>query len=257
MNFEFWPIFYFLIVLTGAIWLADILYFRKRRMASGGAEAAENEPIVVEYARFLFPVLVVVFLIRGFLVEPFRIPSDSMLPTLENGDFILVNRFAYGLRIPMFDYKILDLGRPQRGDIIVFHYPKDPSQNYIKRVIGLPGDQITYRNKMVYINGKPMPLEETGSPGGSAFGYRTYLEDLETVRHRIQLDDGQNSRRFDGVSWTVPENAYFVMGDNRDNSNDSRFWGYVPDENLVGRAFFIWFNLNWKWDRLGSISDLD
>ena len=253
MNFEFWPILYSLILLTGGIWLADIVYFRKRRLATGGVEAAEKEPLVVEYARFLFPVVVVVFLIRGFLVEPFRIPSDSMLPTLEDGDFILVNRFSYGIRVPMLDYKLLDLGRPERGDIIVFHYPRDPSQNYIKRVIGVPGDQITYREKMVYINGKPMKQELIGRLGSSPFSYSTYWEDLETVRHRIQVRGGLGG--FAPQSWTVPEDSYFVMGDNRDNSNDSRVWGYVPDENLVGRAFFIWFNLNFKWNRLGTIGE--
>lgn len=252
MNFDFSALLLVLIVVTGGIWLADVLYFHKRRMAAAGPDAEDKEPLLVEYARFLFPVVVVVFLVRGFLVEPFRIPSDSMLPTLEDGDFILVNRFSYGMRVPVINYKLIDLGQPERGDIIVFRYPKDPSTNYIKRVIGLPGDQITYRNKMVYINGKPMKQELIGSLGNSPFAYSTYWEDLETVRHRIQVRGGFN--RDGAESWTVPENSYFVMGDNRDNSNDSRFWGFVPDENLVGRAFFIWFNLNLKWNRLGSIA---
>jgi len=242
-----------LTVASGLIWLADSLFFAPRR------QREQPRPFLVEYARDFFPVLFVVLFIRSFIVEPFRIPSSSMMPTLLIGDFILVNKFSYGLRFPAFNTKFWDTGEPQRGDVAVFRYPKDPSQDYIKRIIGLPGDTISYRNHVLYINGKPMPQKILGTytgtgQGRSMTGAELRLEDLDGVEHQILVD----RRRLDptnGGSWVVPEGHYFAMGDNRDMSSDSRFWGFVPEENLVGKAFFIWMN----WDagigfsRIGTV----
>ncbi len=265
MNFDFSLILLVLIIVTGVIWLIDTLFFRAARLELADknqevaaddtteAKAVTSEPILVEYARFLFPVVLIVFVLRGFLVEPFRIPSGSMLPTLEIGDFILVNKFAYGLRVPVLNKKILELADPERGDIVVFRYPRNPSVDYIKRVVGLPGDKISYYNKIVYINGEPMRQEFSGSyDSGRGRALDDLFEQLGSVKHRILRDP---SRPTFENSWVIPEGKYFVMGDNRDNSNDSRVWGFVPDENLVGKAFFIW--MNWdsgpSWGRIGTV----
>ena len=221
-----------------------------------------RDPIIVEYAKAFFPVILIVLLLRSFLVEPFRIPSGSMTPTLLAGDFILVNKFAYGIRLPVINKKVISVGDAQRGDIMVFRFPKDPSIDYIKRVVGLPGDRIAYRDKVVYVNGEPMKQEVRGTfigegVGMAMTGASLRAEHLGSAVHDI-LVVPEKSSRADMDEVTVPPGHYFVMGDNRDNSNDSRFWGFVPDENLVGRAFFIW--LNWdsednkvRWDRLGTI----
>lgn len=222
---------------TGIVWLADAAVLRRRRKG----RAASGEPVLVEYARSFFPVLLVVLLLRSFVVEPFRIPSGSMMPTLLVGDFILVNKFHYGLRLPVINTQITEGEAPARGDVVVFRYPENPRVNYIKRIIGLPGDHIAYRNKVIYINGEPQPqtsLGFYGLHGGNAVSLRE--ENLDGVSHHILIE---HSRLFDDGEYTVPEGHYFVMGDNRDNSNDSRRWGSVPAENLVGKAFFIW--LNW------------
>ncbi len=258
MNIDFALILTILLLVTAPIWALDRFYLQGRReaAAAAGGEVGKPSP-VVEFARFLFPVVAIVFVLRGFLVEPFRIPSGSMLPTLEVGDFILVNKFSYGLRLPVANWKFLDLGSPQRGDIVVFRYPRDPSTPYIKRVVGLPGDEITYYNKVLYVNGKPMLQEYVGRyPDNHARSLDLLVEQLGPVRHYILRDP--NRPAFNN-SWRVPAGAYFVMGDNRDNSNDSRVWGVVPDENLVGRAFFIWMHWNGGPDlgRLGPIGGLD
>jgi len=200
-----------------------------------------------------------VLLLRSFLVEPFRIPSGSMMPTLLVGDFILVNKFAYGLRWPVLNTKFLKLGEPQHGDVVVFRYPGDESVDYIKRVVGVPGDQIYYRDKTVYVNGEPAPHLPQPSyvgegAGAGQTGAQQALEDLDGVQHDIlinprarDLPPGCNVLAYGPV--TVPDNAYFVMGDNRDNSNDSRCWGFVPEGNLVGKAFAIW--MHWDSQRHG------
>jgi signal peptidase I len=216
----------------------------------------QDVPWLVDISRSFFPVLLIVLILRSFLVEPFQIPSGSMLPTLEVGDFILVNKFAYGVRLPVLGTKIIKVGEPQRGDVFVFHHPGD-GVNYIKRVIGLPGDHIKYENKTLYINGIKVKTQfvaniELGSQPMS----QLYVEQLGKVKHDIYIMPSQTNGK-EG-EWTVPKGEYFAMGDNRDNSNDSRYWGFVPEKNIVGKAFAIW--MNWKsfttlpsFSRVGSI----
>ena len=235
------------LLLTGGIWLLDILLLKKRRAAGA------DEPVVVEYAKSFFPVILAVFLIRSFLVEPFKIPSGSMMPTLLVGDFILVNKYTYGLRVPILNHTFYEIGKPQRGDVMVFHYPKDPSLDYIKRVVGLPGDRIEYREKRLYINGQPLDMAVDGdysyvAPGLNQIHARKYRETLGQQPHDILLVN--DAPAIDGEV-VVPPGQYFAMGDNRDNSNDSRYWGFVPERNIVGRAFFIWWNFD-NFGRIGS-----
>ncbi|MCY4245077.1 MAG: signal peptidase I [Gammaproteobacteria bacterium] len=219
--------------------------------AAAAARPPAPEPKLLEYARLLFPVILVVLLLRSFVVEPFRIPSGSMLPSLHIGDFILVSKFSYGLRLPIINTKIADTGAPRRGDVMVFRFPRDQNVNYIKRVVGLPGDEVRYAGKTVYINGRQAERTEAGGDRN----FRFYVEKLDDAGHQIQIDPGhpgppQNLR--------VPAGHYFVMGDNRDNSHDSRVWGFVPESHLVGRAFLIWFSWNSaagggvNWSRIGG-----
>ncbi len=269
MNLDFPMIMVLAAFITGVIWALDALLWAPKRRAevaklkTTGAEdsdervkTAAKEPIMVEYARSFFPVILLVLLLRSFLVEPFRIPSGSMIPTLLVGDFILVNKYAYGLRLPVLDTKIVPIGEPKRGDVVVFRYPKEPSVDYIKRVIGLPGDHIAYINKTLYVNGEKISVDRKGpyvseTTGMRVAGIDMFLEHLNDVEHDLLRD--ANRASFD-MQTTVPEGHYFVMGDNRDNSNDSRYWGTVPEENLVGKAFFIW--MNWDrgidWKRIGT-----
>ncbi len=251
-----------LLVLTGAMTLADRFYFAKGR----AKDAAE--PWWIEYPKSFFPVILIVFVLRSFLVEPFKIPSGSMIPTLLVGDFILVNKFAYGIRLPIVNKKIVDVGEPKRGDVMVFRYPVDPSLDYIKRVVGLPGDRVEYRNKRLTINGAPVPetqIDDYLSRERMQYSQR-FVENLGGVEHQI-LNEEQAppyvAQRFQfpyaencqynssGFVCTVPSGHYFMMGDNRDSSSDSRVWGFVPDENIVGKAFFIWLNLS-ELGRFGS-----
>lgn len=246
MHFDLAKTLVGLTFATGLIWAIDHWFFAKRRSAEVPAGEAPREPVLVEYARSFFPVLLIVLLFRSFLAEPFRIPTGSMMPTLLVGDFILVNKFAYGIRLPVLDKKIIDIGEPERGDVVVFRYPKNPQEDYIKRVIGKPGDEVSYRNKRLYINGKEMPQESHGPYAGTDQESRDLVrrnaeslqENLETVQHRIIAIPGEQV----GMDFTVtvPAGHYFVMGDNRDRSSDSRFWGFVPEQNLVGKAFVIW-----------------
>jgi len=280
MDFDFALLLVVLTGVTGVIWLLDHLFLaggRKARaqalaQAEGSdaerqqrAQEALREPILVEYARSFFPVILIVLLFRSFLAEPFKIPSGSMMPTLLVGDFILVNKFAYGLRLPVLGTKLVSIGEPKRGDVFVFRYPNpehDPRKeglDYIKRVIGLPGDEITYRNKTLYVNGKEVPQADVGPFVGSGnearrmAGAEIHEEMLPEVEHQIL----QSSMLLPGRegSWRVPAGQYFAMGDNRDNSEDSRYWGFVPEQNVIGKAFVIWMN----WDsgidfkRIGSL----
>jgi signal peptidase I len=274
MDFNFPAIMVSAVFITGIIWLLDALWLApKRRLAADGLSAqgedsqslgeAKNlllkEPVLVEYSRSLFPVILAVLVLRSFVVEPFRIPSGSMMPTLLVGDFILVNKFAYGVRLPVINAKVLDTGEPERGDVTVFRYPKNPSVDYIKRVIGLPGDKVAYYNKQLFINGEPAKQEAQGTfigtgSGVSMSGAKKRLEHLLGVDHNILIDENRGTMEGE---FTVPAGQYFVMGDNRDNSNDSRYWGFVPEENLVGKAFMIWMNWDAQasgvaWERLGN-----
>jgi signal peptidase I len=244
-----------LLVLSGAVWALESGWLAKRRAAEG------KQPWWVEYSISFFPVILIVFLLRSFLVEPFKIPSGSMIPTLLVGDFILVNKYLYGIRIPVWNRKVIEVARPERGDVMVFRYPVDPSLDYIKRVVGLPGDRIEYRNSRLTINGEAVPLrrvEDYLSKERMQFSPR-FVETLGAAAHEILVEDDapvfmSPGRAFpqaanchyniDGLSCSVPPGHYFVMGDNRDNSSDSRVWGFVPDENIVGKAFMIWLNFN-------------
>ena len=284
MSWDFALLLFIALVVTGLVWLLDrfVLRSQRRVRAESAAQACRNNaagldpaalqqecdqayeqanrpPWWVEYCVSFFPVILFVFVLRSFVVEPFRIPSGSMLPTLENGDLILVNKYDYGIRLPVIDQKILDLGTPQRGDVVVFRYPVDPSVDYIKRVVGVPGDVIEYHNKVLSINGTPVPRSRDGDyyePDRASY-VGQYQEQLGDVSHRIVLNTQAPQglmpiTRFpdfeachylpDGIRCTVPDGHYFMMGDNRDNSLDSRYWGFVPDRNIVGRAFFIWMN---------------
>jgi signal peptidase I len=250
-------ILFSLLVLTGVIWLLD------RFMLSAKRAAGASEPWWVEYAKSFFPVILIVFLLRSFLVEPFKIPSGSMIPTLHVGDFILVNRYTYGLRLPIINKKFIEINQPKRGDVMVFHYPEDPSVDYIKRVVGVPGDVLVYRNKKLSINGEEQALLRDGDYNYVESELRfvhteRYIENLGGRKHAVLLNPEmpqvhmsnvaifplheQCSYSEEEVRCTVPVGHYFMMGDNRDNSRDSRYWGFVPDEMIVGKAFFIWMN---------------
>ena len=282
MNFDFPTFLVVASAVTGSIWLLDSIFFANKRSALAaevGEEADDGvgelrkEPLLVEYSKSFFPVIFAVLILRSFLVEPFRIPSGSMMPTLLVGDFILVNKFSYGIRLPVVNKKIIDLGDPQKGDPVVFRYPKQPWVDYIKRVVAVPGDTLYYRNKTLYINNEPMKQTLVGryagvGSGAHMTGVVQAVENLAGVEHNILVnplapDLPMGCRVLSQGPITVPEGHYFVMGDNRDNSNDSRCWGLVPDENLVGKAFGVWMNWDSKisgfppiaWERLGKSID--
>jgi signal peptidase I len=263
-----------ILLVTGLIWLFDSLLLKKKRPV-GAAES-----VAVEYAKSFFPVIFVVFFVRSFIVEPFKIPSGSMMPTLLAGDYILVNKFTYGIRMPIFNNVLFEVNQPKRGDVFVFHYPSAPSVDYIKRVIALPGDKVTYQDKQLTINGKHLDVQESGSykylvPNLDFRTAKQLSEKLGDVQHDILNDDVptrcnppdmpvksvidviaeaaiqvqpisdgicQKFSRNDEI--VVPAGHYLAMGDNRDNSSDSRMWGFVPERNLVGKAFFIWMNFD-------------
>lgn len=264
MDFDFAAILVGLTALTGVIWLIDHLLFARRRNEAATATGNEKkEPLLVEYAKSFFPVILIVLVVRSFLAEPFRIPSSSMMPTLLIGDFILVNKFAYGLRWPVLDKKFIEVGEPARGDVVVFRYPKNPTQDYIKRVIGMPGDEVVYRNKTLFVNGTAVPQDPMGTyigegSGRDMTGMELKNERLENAEHRIlQRSAAHFLPQGEGL-WKVPAGHYFVMGDNRDNSEDSRYWGFVPEENLVGKAFLVWMNWDGRnggidFERLGTV----
>jgi len=287
-----------LVTLVGAIiWAVDALVLnpmRRRAAVSTGAPAtAVPEPGIVDYARSMVPVVLVVLLLRSFLFEPFRIPSDSMMPTLQDGDFILVNKFRYGLRLPVTNTKILSLGEPKRGDVVVFRYPPDPAVNYIKRLVGLPGDRVRIESDQIYVNDAPLAEQEQGRYSDGCYE-NMRLSEVRTgdhVHHVLschspygivgpplpacnrRLDRGyscveeapgtvpgaHDSGDFDEI--TVPQGAYLMIGDNRDNSSDGRVWGLVPEANLVGSARRIWLNLDLQrsewidWSRIGRRID--
>ena len=229
-----------------------------------------RQPTWIEYSGSFFPVLALVFFLRSFLYEPFKIPSSSMVPTLTVGDLILVNKFTYGIRLPVLNKKVIEIGTPQRGDVMVFKYPKDMSLDYIKRVVGVPGDRIMYKNKRLTVNGQAssyQPLPDYLDDERLTYS-KQYQENLTGREHKILNDEiapsyVQNPDAFpqhelctynaEGFACTVPAGHYFMMGDNRDNSLDSRYWGFVPDKNIVGKAFFVWMNLG-NIKRIGSFN---
>lgn len=283
MDFDFNLILVPLTLALGFIWLLDKLVWKQRRERGRGKEGA-----MVRIAYDFFPILAVVLIVRSFLIEPFNIPSSSMVPTLYTGDFIAVNKFAYGLRLPLTYNKIIDTGSPEHGDVMVFRYPENPSIYYIKRVIGLPGDTVSYNNGVLAINGEPIdtqsadyvpdetltaqimpsgvtPTGETVSKEqAAAFGreeeaHATYYQEHQGEhQHLVRYLDDFNSAQYApflqakspnvvtsaGTQWqlTVPDSQYFVMGDNRDRSADGRYWGFVPDDNLAGKAVYIWMH---------------
>jgi signal peptidase I len=268
MNFAL--ILFLALVITGTIWLLDHLFLAKSR-----ADEAKL-PLLVDYSKSFFPVILIVFLLRSFLVEPFKIPSGSMLPTLLVGDFILVNKFTYGIRLPVINKKVISVGNPKPGDVMVFRYPRDPSLDYIKRVVGTPGDVVEYREKHLTINGKVIPMHLEGKYEYTASGLNivrgdTWREQLgehnhiamtqrdmpPVVVHQVEGDFPNRdncSYSETGFKCVVPAGHYFMLGDNRDASNDSRYWGFVPDANIVGRAFFIWWNFDDFLNMLKSFS---
>lgn len=276
---NFAKILLLLFVLTGFFWVVDKCFFAKRRLEQG----IEKKSLWLEFTADIFPVIAFIFILRSFFFEPFKIPSGSMIPTLQIGDFILVNKFAYGVRLPVLNQKVISLGDPARGDIVVFRYPKDENVDYIKRLIGLPGDVVQYADKRLTVNGQPFTyteianVPETGKDNEPKGLFdpspKHYLESspssLGGVTHMIENDPQRasgfppgftpepfkNSENceysYSGFKCKVPEGHYFMMGDNRDNSADSRYWGFVPDQNLVGRAFFVWMNFS-DLKRIGS-----
>lgn len=265
MNFNFELILFYAVVISGLIALFDIIFFAKKRKLAYEAETKGlpnppemTYPVIIEYARSFFPILLIVFLLRSFLYEPFRIPSASLEPSLLTGDFVLVNKYDYGVRLPVVHEKLINNGQPQRGDIFVFRYPPNPSVDFIKRVIGVPGDHIKYVNKVLYINGKKMPQEmkETTTridEEGRKQDVVIKEEDLMGVKHAIYQNQNQTATDFDDI--VVPEGMYFAMGDNRDDSADSRYWGFVPEKNILGKAVLVW--MSWdsndhkiRWNRL-------
>jgi signal peptidase I len=276
IDLAFWLVL--LVIVTGFICLLDKIFWQPKRTAALNAlsdEATEEEidtagkmNFAVDLSCSLFPIFLIVLVLRSFAVEPFRIPSGSMMPTLLIGDFILVNKYEYGLRLPVLNTKILDVGEPERGDVVVFRYPEDPKIPFIKRVVGLPGDDIFYNNitKQLYINGEEIETDYVGiyqgvGAGSGMTGHEERLEHLTDVPHKLLIDESRPYPGLEIVRLTVPENEYFVLGDNRDNSRDSRFWGTVPEANLIGKAFIIWMNGSLQggfradWTRIGLSID--
>jgi signal peptidase I len=257
MNIDFALVLVILTGITGLVCLLDVCFLapKRRQLArahrqKAGVTAEDpnvlnllRPPLWIEYPRSFFPVLLIVLVLRSFLFEPFKIPSGSMKPTLIEGDFILVNKFNYGLRLPVIGTMIYPLGLPQRGDVLVFKYPEDPGINYIKRVVGLPGDTVRYVDKRLQVNGQWIPQTLAAQLPPEQPMIEVFNEQLGAVNHQIWNTLGQGQR---AGEWQVPVGHYFVMGDNRDNSRDSRAWGFVPDKLIVGRAFAVWMHVsNW------------
>jgi signal peptidase I len=281
-RLDFSAVLFGITLLTGLVWAVDALFLARRRAAAAKAAGKDlntiREPGTVDYARSFFPVALVVLVLRSFIFEPFRIPSDSMMPTLLDGDFIIVNKYAYGLRLPVMNRKVVDIGEPKRGDVVVFRFPPNPSVNFIKRLVGLPGDHVEVRDNHVYINGQPVPsvLDPQRFSDGCYQNFALAHERLGTHEHLAMYcpvaidrqpvlpgcnrrgvrgyvcgdEDAPGSGRIPAFDGVIPPGHYLMMGDNRDNSDDGRSWGWVPEENLVGRATRIWFN--WDWGRSGG-----
>lgn len=260
MDFEF--ALFLALLIAGVIILWDRSIGRPKRIQQSESGVALRMPLLVEYSRSFFPVILAVFLLRAFVVEPFRIPSGSMLPSLFIGDFILVSKSSYGIKLPVLKHQIIPIANPERGDVMVFRFPRDPKTNFIKRVIGTPGDVVSYHNKRLSINGQPLPLEPVELVDWPSEDQderiKTFLESIGEENHTVMIDSRRTSS---SIRVKVPAGEYFVMGDNRDHSNDSRYWGFVPEEFVVGKAFFIWFSWDSaggggvNWGRIGSVID--
>lgn len=263
------------VLITGLVWLFDALVLSRPRKAKVAAvekqftgmaleteqqknafeeakAVAAKEPVLVEYSKSFFPVLFIVFFLRSFLVEPFQIPSGSMIPTLEVGDFILVNKFAYGVRAPVLNTTIIPTGKPQHGDVMVFFPPHAPETYYIKRVIGVPGDHISYNNHVLTLNGKVIKENLIAELPAGAPVLRMVKENIDGKEFTTYKHIHPSRLSMHG-SWVVPEGHYFMMGDNRDNSLDSREWGFVSEEAIVGKAFAVWMH----WEKFLSIPSFD
>lgn len=256
ITFDFPFVLTMLVVISGIVYLLDVVILAKKR------EQGKKASVLVEYSRSFFPVLFIVLIIRSFIIQPYRVPTGSLEPTVMPGDFIAVNQFAYGLRLPIGNYKIVPVGKPKRGDIVLFHWPVHPSIIFVKRLVGLPGDHVVYKDKILTINGKIASQTRltTGldvEPDSPPIPVEKRSEDLLGVVHNIQVRaDGEGETA--NIDVVVPPNCYFMMGDNRDNSDDSRMWGCVPEANLVGKAFAVW--LSWdseqksiRWQRIGKL----
>lgn len=253
MSIDFLLVLVILVVVSGAIALLDMLFWAKKR------EKDAKMPTLIEYARSFFPILFIVLVIRSFWVEPYRIPSGSLKPTLLVNDFVLVNKYRYGIRLPVINTKIISVDKPKVGEIAIFRWPIDPSIYYIKRIVGVAGDRIQYKNKTLYINGEEAPQTLIGHAADSNNeGYTWTVEKkrevLNNVPHEIYIIPERPGEDFDII---VPEGMYYAMGDNRDASSDSRMWGYVPEKNLVGRASFVLLSWNknkfrMRWNRIGK-----
>ncbi len=254
MNLNFELILFYAVVISGAIALLDIIFWAPKRKKS-----STNMPVIIDYARSFFPILLLVFAVRSFAFEPFRIPSGSLKPTLLIGDFILVNKFSYGIRLPVLHTKVLTFNEPKRGDIVVFREPPTESRDLIKRVIGIPGDHVSYKDKTLYINGKEISQQFEKYSTDEEDGYGPWQvaqkqENLLGVKHQIFQIPAKENDDFDVI---VPAGNYFMMGDNRDMSADSRVWGLLPDKNIIGKATYIWMSYDKpthpiRWNRLGG-----
>ncbi len=257
MNINFPLLLLFLMIASGAIWLADSLLFKKQRLSTAGTKA--KLPILVDYAKSLFPVFVIVFILRSFVASLFVVPSGSLEPTVIPGDFIFVTHYSYGIRLPIWNKTLIPTWKPKVGDIAVFHWPVNPSVDFIKRVVGIPGDTVSYIDKVFYINGKKMPQKFLGTtmygdPGLPKWKVDKYQEDLMGVKHDIYVCPktslecpGHTPQNFYNLK--IPKGEYLLIGDNRDDSDDSRYWGLVPYKDLVGKAQFIVFS----WDSNASL----
>lgn len=282
------------VAVAAVVWALDKLLLAPMRSRYAAAQGRSVEtatlPVTVDYARSFLPVMLVVLVVRSFIFEPFRIPSDSMMPTLLDGDFIAVNKYAYGLRLPVLNIKVVPVGEPQRGDVVVFRYPPDPAVNYVKRLVGLPGDRVQVINDQLVVNGQPVTLEDNGRYVDNCYAnMRLATEQLGEHRHQtlachtpgdLMAPPVQSCGRHIGRSYlcsedgppgvadrgdlpetVVPSGSYLMIGDNRDNSADSRYWGFVPESHLVGKATRIWFNWDLQrdggpnWSRIGRRID--
>ena len=262
MTLDFPLILLSVIIFSGVIVLVDFIFCLCNRESF---LEKKKRHWIIEYARSFFPVLLLVFCIRSFVAQPYRVPTGSLEPTVLPGDFILVNQYHYGVRLPIWDKKILTVGEPQHGQIALFYYPVDHAFTFVKRVIGMPGDHISYINKTLYINGKKQPIKFIENVSrmndfGQVVLYQKYEEDLEGVKHDILIRPDAPKNDFYNV--VVPKNEFFMMGDNRDESDDSRYWGFVPEHDFVGHALFIWMSWNAnathfydsvRWKRIGNL----